>query len=141
MFDEHTDYVLECKKIGFIPIKLCDYYVKEFDLYGKKYIVLGRNECYSGWEINLVPMEVFDFNELLFIALKSKIYAEKVVSIGLILKYYYNDFLTELKNFFLGCKLNKDQKKLIKLILKDISKNSYEVGNMKELLKLCNLVS
>lgn len=137
VFDEHTDYLTECRKIGFSIYRQNTAFENTLELSNIMYRVLGRNDCYSGWEINIVEQKEFDFEELLFIALNSCIYDEKVVSIGLILKNYYSDFIDELRRDFQPCNLKHSQKKLLKLILKDVCKKSYQVGNMDELLEIC----
>lgn len=136
VFDEHTDYIAECKKLGFIPTKYDDYFVKQFICGEEKYDVYGRNECYSGWEINVVQSENYSFENLLSILLNSRIYDERVVSIGLILKKYYSLFLTAFTNDSFQGRLEK-KKKIAKLILKDICKKSYDVSKMNELIVIC----
>lgn len=140
VFDEHTDYIAECKKLGFVPIDYDGYHVKQFEKNGKKYNVLGRNECYSGWEINVVKEGVNKFEELMTLLLKSRIYDEKVVCIGLMLKKYYNNFLSEFSKEFPEDSFNRKKKKVAKLIAKDICCKSYEVSEMKELLEICKRI-
>lgn len=134
VFDEHTDYIAECEKLGFVPVKYDGCFVKQFELNGKRYDVLGRNECYSGWEINIVQEGIDEFDELMFMLLNSHTYDERVVSIGLMLKNYYDCFLSELTK---KSPQDKSKKKLVKLITKNICKNSYDVSNMKELIEIC----
>lgn len=140
VFDEHTDYIAECEKLGFVPIKYDGSFVKQFELYGKRYNVLGRNECYSGWEINIVQEGIDQFDELMFVLLNSHTYDERVVSIGLMLKNHYDCFLSELTKNFPQDKFDRKKKKTVKLITKDICKNSYDVSNMKELIEVCKSI-
>lgn len=137
VFDEHTDYIAECKKLGFVPVKYDGRFVKQFELCGKRYNVLGRNECYSGWEINIVQEGIDQFDELMFVLLNSHTYDERVVSIGLMLKNHYNCFLSELTAKFSQDRFDRKKKKAVKLITKDICKNSYDVSKMKELIEIC----
>lgn len=140
MFDEHTDYIRECEKLGFVPVEYEDYRVTKFEKQGKKYNVLGKNDCYSGWEINVVDEEVNTFEELMFLLLNSRIYDEKAVSIGLMLKNHYSSFLSELDKGFPKDMFNRKRKKAVKLITKDICGKSYKVSQMKELLEICNRI-
>lgn len=137
VFDEHTDYVAECEKLGFVPIKYDGNYVKQFERDGKRYNVLGRNECCSGWEINIVQDGFDSFDELMFLLLNSRKYDERVICIGLMLKNHYSRFLSELVKKFPQDKFDRKRKKVVKLIIKDICKNSYEVSEMKELIEIC----
>lgn len=140
VFDEHTDYIKECKKNGFVPIKYDGYHVKQFEKFGKTYSVLGRNDCYSGWEINIILDDVSTFEELMHILIDSHVYDEKVVSIGLMLKNYYEQFIAKLSQEFPKDKFNIKKKKIVKLITQDVCENSFEVSNMKELLEICKKI-
>ena len=140
VFDEHTDYIRECEKLGFVPVEYEGFRVTKFEKQGRKYNVLGRNECYSGWEINVVHEDVDSFEELMFLLLNSRIYDEKAVSIGLMLKNHYNDFLSELNKGFPQDRFNRKRKKAVKLITKDICGKSYEISEMKELLEICRRI-
>lgn len=135
VFDEHTDYIAECKKIGLLPIEHEDCFVKQFYCGETRYDVFGRHECYSGWEINVVQSGSYTFDDLLNILIDSHIYDEKVVSLGFILKNHYKSFLDTLMNDSLQDRCGK--KKIIKLITKDICKKSYDVSKMKELIQIC----
>ena len=137
VFDEHTDYIEECEKLGFVPVGYDGYRVNQFERHGKRYNVLGRNECCSGWEINIVQEGFDKFDELMHLLLNSHVYDERVISIGLMLKNHYNRFLTELTKKFPQDRFDRKKKKVVKLITKDICKNSYDVSNMKELIDIC----
>lgn len=140
VFDEHTDYVRACEKIGFFTTKQIGCFAEEFTRNGEPYKVLGRNECYSGWEINIVPDRDFGFDELALMAFNSHIYDERAVSIGLIIKNFCDDFIALLNVRFLNHKLKRNEKKLLNLIVKDISVKYCNVEKLQELTAICNII-
>ncbi len=133
VFDEHTDYVRECKKIGMMPIEK-EVFVKNFDYDGIRYEVLNLYECFSGWEITVMATPELSYPELLNLMMNSRCYDEIVGSIGIVLKKYPNEFAMYLKSE------SSNQKRLLKikkLIKKEIGVRNPDVKAMTELLKLC----
>lgn len=137
VFGEHTDYVAECEKMGFVPSKRDGHFVEQFICGKHKYNVYGVHECYSGWEINVVQSGDYTFESLLYILLNSRFYSERIVSLGFILKYYYDEFLAEFTDDSSQNIFGKKRKKIAKEIVKEVSERSDEVSEMKELIEIC----
>ncbi len=133
VFDEHTDYVRECQKIGMKPIEN-NAFIENFEYDGTKYTVLSCNECYSGWEITVMALPEMSYSDLFDILMNSRFYDEIVGSIGIILKKHLDEFLRHLSSESLN---NKRIKKVKKMIKKEISERNSNVKGMTELLNLC----
>ena len=136
VFDEHTDYVYECKKMGMKPIGN-ETFIKEFIFDEVKYKVLSLHECFSGWEINVMAIPELSYSELLNVMLSSKYYDEIVGSIGIILKKHLNKFIEYLKLETSNSKQHRKIKKIEKIIKKEISERNPNVNKMDELLHIC----
>ena len=133
VFDEHTDYIKECKKLGMLPIGK-EMFIKEFNLNGTKYKVLSSHECFSGWEITVMAIPELSYSELLNLMINSRYYSEIVGSIGIILKKHLNEFIVYLKS---EPSNNRKIKKIKKMIRTEISERNQNVQQMYELLSLC----
>ena len=133
VFDEHTDYIKACEKIGMKAIgDKPD--VKHF-LFGEtEYEVLFCHDCFSGWQITVMELPELSFAELLQLVMSSRCYDEIVGGIGMILKKHSDEFVrflsTETSN-------NKKVGKIKKIIKKEISERNPEVKAMTDLLALC----
>ena len=125
VFDEHTDYVRECTKIGMIPLSN-EEFVEYFEYDGAKYKVLSINECFSGWTIT--------YCELLNLMFNSRPYDEIVGSIGIILKSHLDEFILYLKTEH---PKKRRLHKIKKLIKNEISERNSNVQQMFDLLSLC----
>lgn len=134
VFDEHTDFVSECVKLGMRPIKGFPF-VELFDFGGVIYKTLSVQECYSGWEITVMALPYMDYSQLICTLQVSKIYDEIVGCLGILLKEYSNDFLKYLTNC---SKSDKRMKKIKKVILKELACRSRYVASMTDLLEICN---
>ena len=127
VFDEHTDVVRECLKKGLKPCgNTC------FDGYvvgDTKYILVSPNDCYSGWAVTLMALPCLGYDDLIKLIETSKVYDEIVGSIGVLLKNHkgkFVDYLSENQN-----------KKIKKVILRDIVENSTYVSRMQDLIEVC----
>lgn len=126
VFDEHTDYVRECQKMGMNPI-VTDSFPKDFEYGGTKYKALSRNECYSGWEIIVMALPEMSYSDLLALMMNSRFYDEIVGSIGIALKKYPHEFAAFLSNEPLA---NKRIRRIKKIINDEISKRNSNVRQM-----------
>lgn len=63
VFDEHTDFVKECVKIGMKPLNGGPY-VEKFDFNGLIYQALSVNECYSGSEVTVMALPRMNYYQL-----------------------------------------------------------------------------
>ena len=133
VFDEHTDYVIECEKLGMKPIEN-NAFIENFECDGTNYKVLSCNECYSGWEITVMALPEMSYSDLFDIMISSRFYDEIVGSIGIILKKHLDEFIRYLNTEPLN---NKRLRKIKKMIKKEISEKNSNVGEMKDLLNLC----
>lgn len=78
-----------------------------------------------------------EFDQLYSLAIHTKNYSERIGAIGIILKYYQDDFIDTIKKEYY-CGVNTKQiYKICKIIYTDISLNSDEVAKMSSLLDLC----
>ncbi|MBR5320733.1 MAG: hypothetical protein IKU41_02710 [Clostridia bacterium] len=134
VFDEHTDYVSECQKIGMIPTKGYPY-VENFLFDDVEYKVLSIHECYSGWEITLMALPEMSYNQLVCVLLNSKNYDELVGCLGIILKKYLERFIVDFDKFETS---KRKFKKIKKIILNEISERSIYVSEMHTLLNKCS---
>ena len=134
VFDEHTDYVKECIKIGMKPIK-GHTYVEEFVYSGTKYKTLSMNDCYSGWTITIMALPKPTYIELIRIVLKSNCYDEFVGGLGILLKEYPQEFKRFLEK---SSNKNKRIRKIKKTILNEISIRIPQVLVMSDLLLICS---
>lgn len=133
VFDEHTDYVRECQKMGMTPIIVTDSFAKDFEYDGTKYKALSCNECYSGWEITVMALPEMSYLDLVTLMMNSQFYDEIVGSIGIALKRYPHEFFTFLNNESLA---NRKIRKIKKIIKSEISERN---PNVKELIKIIDL--
>lgn len=131
VFDEHTDYIKECERMGMKSNKTL---TEDFEFDGTKYKVLSPNECYSGWEITAMALPELSYSELFNIVMNSRFYDEIVGSIGILLKKYSDEFITYLKA---QSSNNIRLRKIKKIIKKEISERDPNVKQMTELLDLC----
>lgn len=133
VFDEHTDYVKECQKMGMNPIGT-DAFTKKFEYDGTAYKVLSCNECYSGWEITVMALPEMSYSDLLELMMNSQFYDEIVGSIGIAVKKYPHEFFEFLNNEpFVNRKIGK----IKKTIKSEISERNSNVKEMIELIGLC----
>ena len=134
VFEEHTDFVKECIKLGMKPIK-GDQFVELFDFNGVLYKTLSVNECYSGWEINVMALPYMNYSQLINVLENTKIYSEIVGCIGILLKEHLDEFMK-----YLSESSNRDKRirKIKKIIVKEISDRSSRVAEMYDLIKLCS---
>lgn len=134
VFDEHTNFVSECIKLGMKPIKGYPF-VEEFDSDGVIYKTLSVNECYSGWEITVMALPYMSYCQLIKTIQESKIYDEIVGCLGILLK----DHLQEFMKYLSEC--SKSDKKIIKIkkiISKELASRSSYVSSMTKLLEMCH---
>ncbi len=133
VFDEHTDYIRECEKIGMKPIG--NQTLVKYFLFGEtKYEVLFCNECFSGWEITVMALPELSYSELLYMVMNSRFYDEIVGGIGIILKRHSDEFIRYLSSVTSN---NKKVNKVKKIIKNEIGKRNPDVKAMTKLLKLC----
>lgn len=129
VFDEHTDYVRECQKMGMNPI-LTDSFLKDFEYDGTKYKALSCNECYSGWKITVMALPEMSYSDLLALMMNNQFYDEIVGSIGIALKKYPHEFVAFLSN---EPPANKRIRRIKKIINDEISKKNSNVRQMETL--------
>ncbi len=132
VFDEHTDYIAECIKLGLTPVYDKGGDVNYFVHHQKKYIVLSVHECYSGWTTTIMALPCLGYGKLIQLLETTKIYDEKVGCIGMLLKKYNSLFLEYVQKSPSKC-----VKKLKRIIFKDIAPNSTYVSQMEDLIEFC----
>lgn len=141
VYDEHTDYVKQCIKMGMIPQDRSSNLVESFIFDNVKYVLLGQNECYSGWEHNIMAMPQLSYERLMHLALHSNVYDERVGSLGILLKSHFTLFENNFINLINEDFQNKKQiKKMSKLILNEINNRSFQVSQMTNLLYHCKII-
>ena len=108
-------------------------FAEEFDFDGVIYKTLGVHECYSGWCITIMASPRMEYSQLISTLTKTKIYDEIVGCLGMLLKYHPDEFVEHLANL----KCDRRNKKIKKIILRDLAKNCENVQKMTELLSIC----
>lgn len=139
IFDEHTDYEKECIKLGMKPIAKSGGLVKAYSYGECEYVVLGRSECYSGWEHTIMKLPQLTYNQLYNLAINANIYDERVGAVGIMLKFHEDEFIDYLEKVInKTIPFDKQIKKLAKLISTEIKQRSDYVSGMEIILKLCH---
>lgn len=132
VFDEHTDIVKECLKVGIKPAG--DQNTYEYVKGDIKYILLSPHECYSGWTITLMALPYLSYMELIKVIETSKKYDEIVGCIGILLNKYTENFID-----YLSKNQTRKIKKIKRIILTDIVNNSPYVSKMIRLIQVCKV--
>lgn len=133
VFDEHTDYIKECIKIGMKPIGNYPF-VREFEYDGVVYKALSVHDCYSGWTITLMALPYMNYEQLIMTLKTSKIYDEIVGCLGMLLKNHASCF----EKYISQCrKPDKTMKRIKRIICNDIASNCTPVSKMDNLLRIC----
>lgn len=130
VFDEHTDFINECMKKGMIP---CGNPFRHGFMYGDtRYVVLSPHDCYSGWELTVMALPCLDYENLIIVLESSKVYAEIVGCIGILLKKHEKEFTD-----YISTLRTKRGKKIKKIILDELVERSLYVKKMTRLIEVC----
>lgn len=132
VFDEHTDVVKECIKIGLESCSEQSAFKSVFD--DTRYILLSPHDCYSGWPITLMALPCLNYEDLIRVLESSRIYDEIVGCIGILLKNHTEKFID-----YISKTQTRKSKKIKRMILNDIVDRSPYVSKMKRLIEVCKL--
>ena len=137
VFDEHTDYVKECQKIGLSKTIKYDKAIEEWIVDDRVYKRLDPWECYSFLAIVLMQLPEPSFDVLFEMALKSKDYGEKYASLGIILAKHEKLLAHKIKTQRV---LTREMKNLIKEIIRLLNHSTVN-EDFSELLALCDSIT
>lgn len=137
LFSEHSDFVWHCLRAGMKPTKYSPYcrsYVEEFDFDGEVYRTFTVHECYSGFALTIAAVSCLKYDKLIEILFTTKSEDDMIGCLGMLLRYYPEEFQAHLA----GCpSADRRVRKIKKLIVTYLAQECYHVREMTQLLEIC----